>query len=104
MSGVAAGVVALGCCVGPTVAALVGITSAAVAVDVSTDLYGRWGWAFKLAGLLFGAAAVVVSARRRAACRAEPRVWRTIGIVALAGGVTYSLLYGTTTWLGARAT
>lgn len=98
----AAGVIALSCCVGPAVAALLGITSATVAIDVATDLYGNWGWAFKLAGVAFASAAVLLSARRWRACGAQPRIWRSIGMIALWGIVTYSLLYGATTWLGAR--
>lgn len=103
LAGVAAGVIALACCVGPAATALVGITSAAVAIDVATDLYGTWGWAFKLAGLAFATAAVVISVRQRRACGTEPRVWRLLGVVAIAGIVTYSLLYVGTTWLGMRA-
>ncbi|MCA1674010.1 MAG: hypothetical protein LC799_18030 [Actinobacteria bacterium] len=103
MAGIAAGFIALSCCVGPTVAALLGITSAAVAFDVATDLYDHWGWAFKLAGVIFAGAAVVLVSRRQRACGARPRVWRSIGMIGIAGVVTYSLLYGATTWLGARA-
>lgn len=103
LTGVIAGVIALSCCVGPAVAALVGITSAAIAVDVATDLYGTWGWAFKLAGVVFGVAAVALAVRRRRACGAKPRPWRSVGVVGLAGIVTYALLYVGTAWLGTRA-
>lgn len=103
VAGVVAGIIALGCCVGPAVAALVGITSATVAVDLATDLYGTWGWLFKLAGVVFGAAAVLITVRRRRACGAKPRVWRSVGVVAVVGVATYSLLYAGTTWLGVRA-
>lgn len=103
VTGIAAGVIALSCCVGPAVAALLGMTTAAVAIDVATDLYGNWGWAFKLAGVAFAATALLLSVRRRRTCGAKPRVWRSIGMIALSGIATYSLLYGATTWLGARA-
>lgn len=103
VTGIAAGAIALGCCVGPAVLALIGITSATVAIDVATDLYGTWGWAFKLAGIAFAGATVALSVRRRRACGAKPRVWRSVGIVLATGAITYSALYGATTWLGARA-
>lgn len=103
VTGVVGGVIALSCCVGPAVAALVGITSATVATDVATDLYGSWGWAFKLAGIAFATTAVVISVKRRRACGLKPKVWRSVGVVALTGVVTYSLLYVGTTWLGMRA-
>jgi hypothetical protein len=46
---------------------------------------------------------LVTSGRRRQACGAQPRIWRSLVVVALTGAVTYSLLYVGTTWLGARA-
>ncbi len=49
--GIGLGVVGLGCCVGPAVAALLGITTATVAVDLATGLYEKWGWAFKFGRL-----------------------------------------------------
>lgn len=77
--------------------------SATVAIDLATDLYGDWGWTFKLAGVMFAAGALLFSVRRRRACGAKPRLWWSIGMIALSGVVTYSLLYGATTWLGMRA-
>ncbi len=102
-AGIVAGFIALGCCVGPTVAALLGITSAAVAFDVATDLYDNWGWAFRLAGVIFAAAAVTLAVRRRRACGAKPKLLRTIGVMAIVAIVTYAALFAATTWLGARA-
>lgn len=43
VAGLIAGVVGIGCCVGPAVAALTGITSAAVAIDLANSLYSEWG-------------------------------------------------------------
>lgn len=103
VAGIAAGFIALSCCVGPAIGALLGITSATVAFGVATDLYDHWGWAFKLAGVIFAGAAVVLVVRRQRACGARPRVWRSIGVIGIAGVVTYSLLYGATTWLGTLA-
>ena len=103
VAGFVAGLVAISCCVGPTVAALLGLTSAAVAFDLATDLYNNWGWAFRLAGLAFAVIAITLVVRRRRACGTEPRLLRSIGLVALTGVVTYVLLYGATTWLGSFA-
>lgn len=103
VTGLAAGVIGISCCVGPAVAALIGVTSAAVAIDVATDLYNNWGWAFRGVGLVFAGMVVAVSLKRRRACGAEPRAVRNIAIVAVTGVATYVSLYGATTWLGARA-
>jgi hypothetical protein len=101
IAGVIAGVVGIGCCVGPAVAALTGITSAAVAIDAANFLYAQWGWAFKLAGLASAvvAVAVAVRARRRSRTRSLGLL-RYALIVALTGTLTYGILYGLTTWLG----
>lgn len=85
-------------------AALLGITSATVAVDLATDLYSDWGWAFKLAGASFATSAIVLAVRRSRACDAGRRGLLRFGtIVVVAAGITYGLLYAGTTWLGARA-
>ncbi|MGH2750129.1 MAG: hypothetical protein ACRDK3_04555 [Actinomycetota bacterium] len=100
-AGVVAGVVGLGCCVGPAVAALTGITSAAVAIDAANSLYAEWGWAFKVAGVIAGAAAIGLSLRARLRCRSRPLgIGRYALIVIVTGLVTYGVLYGLTTWLG----
>lgn len=102
--GSVAGVIALGCCVGPAVAALLGITTAAVAIDLATDLYGQWGWSFKLAGLVFAGTAVAITIKRSRSCSAEkPRLLRFLMIFAFTAVSTYGLLYVGTTWLGAQA-
>lgn len=104
VAGVAAGVVGIGCCVGPAVAALMGITSAAVAIDMANSLYSEWGWAFKLAGVTAGGAAIGLAFRSRRRCRSRPlRLGRYGLVVAVTGLLTYGALYGVTTWLGGVA-
>lgn len=104
LAGLIAGTIALGCCVGPAVAVLLGLTSAAVAIDLATDLFNEWGWAFKLAGLAFAAIAARVTIKQARSCSiAKPRLGRFLGIVALVGLATYALLYAGTTWLGNQA-
>jgi hypothetical protein len=104
IAGAATGVVALGCCVGPAVAAMLGFASATTAVAVATTLYGAWGWAFKLAGAAL-AVLVLVAARRRArACSAPTRSFVSFAAVLIGTALaTYGVLYAVTTLLGARA-
>lgn len=105
VAGLLAGVVALGCCVGPAVAALIGVTSAAVAIDVATDLYNEWGWAFKLAGLAFAGVAVGITVTQSRSCSTQkPRLRRFVAILGVSAIATYGVLYGATTWLGRQAT
>jgi hypothetical protein len=100
-AGAIAGVVSIGCCVGPAVAALTGIASAAVAIDAANFLYSEWGWAFKVAGVASGLAAIGLAFRSRRRCRARPLgLFRYALIVTITGMATYGLLYGVTTWLG----
>jgi len=101
VAGFVAGVVGIGCCVGPAVAALTGITSAAVAIDLADSLYSEWGWAFKLAGLASGTVAIGLTLRSRRSCRARSLgLLRYALIVIVTGVATYGALYGLTTWLG----
>ncbi|MGH2808121.1 MAG: hypothetical protein ACRDKT_12705 [Actinomycetota bacterium] len=103
-AGILAGVVGLFCCVGPSVAALVGITSAAVAVDLANDLYREWSWAFRGAGALTAAAAIAIVARRQRRCSTIPLAGsRFVAIVLVTAIATYGALYAATTWLGDRA-
>lgn len=103
-AGLIAGVIALACCVGPAVGALLGIASAATAIELATDLFSTWGWAFKLAGLAFGAAAVTVAFRRGRACDPHGRGRsRFFAALVVSGLLTYGGLYAGTTWLGDAA-
>lgn len=102
-AGIGAGVVALGCCVGPVVAVLFGLMSATVAIDVATNLYAEWGWAFKLAGIAFAVAGIGVARKRSLRCSTKPHLLRFTAILASTAVVSYGLLYVGTTALGARA-
>jgi len=104
LGGIAAGLIGIGCCAGPTVAALLGVISASTAVSLAGNLYGHWEWAFLLAGTL-AAAAVVVTARRRArSCAVAPgRQRRFLVLVAFSALATYGILYAVTTALGRLA-
>ncbi len=102
--GIGLGVVGLGCCVGPAVAALLGITTATVAVDLATGLYEKWGWAFKFGAVFLAILAVLITRRTRRECSTrKPRVGRFTAAIALSAVTTYALLYAGTTWLGGRA-
>ncbi|MCA1704816.1 MAG: hypothetical protein LC808_16745 [Actinobacteria bacterium] len=103
MAGLAAGIVALGCCVGPAVAALLGFSSAAVAIDLATNLYSEWGWAFKIAGIVSGAVAIAWARRTSRQCGTRPRLMKFTVVLVGTGLVTYSILYAGTTWLGRQA-
>lgn len=96
--GVLAGVLGLGCCVAPTGAALLGLTSAAVAVDVGNSLYGDWGWAFKGAALAFAGGAVWIQRRRAAACSLDmrPDIRQLTLWLVVAGLGAYGLAYAGT--------
>jgi hypothetical protein len=104
--GVLAGLLGIGCCVYPVTLALLGLTSAAAAVDLANLLFREWGWAFKSVGVVFALAALWYQRRRARACPAELRpslgrngLW--IGVTAVA---TYAAFYALTTWLGTLAT
>jgi hypothetical protein len=100
LAGSAAGLVGIFCCVGPAAAALLGALSAESAIDLATDLYGDWAWAFRLAGAAAGLAFIML-ARRRAACAiGAPALKRFVSVLVVSALVTYGVLYGVTTWLG----
>ena len=103
--GMAGGLTAILCCVGPTVLALLGVVSAGTAFIWATDLYDGYAWWFRLAGLIVLAGLVYVSLRRRNQCslagvRSLRR--RLFAVLAVAVG-TYAALYAVTTWLGTLA-
>lgn len=97
-----AGLVSISCCVYPVVLVLLGLSTAAAAVDLGDRLFDEWGWAFKAAGVTFAAAAIWVQRRRAKACAidARPNLWATLAVVAAVGVATYAGLYWLTTWLG----
>ena len=101
LGGIAAGLIAIGCCAGPTAAALLGIISASSAISLANNLYGHWEWAFLLAGTLTAAAVILTSRRRARFCSLAPgRHRRFILLVAVSGLATYGVLYAATTALG----
>ncbi len=103
--GAFAGVVGIGCCLYPIVLVLLGLSTAAAAVDLGKTLFRDRGWAFKLAGLGLIAVAVAIQRRRSRSCPpdAPPRVARDLVTMAVVAVVTYAALYTTTTWLGNAA-
>jgi hypothetical protein len=104
--GLAAGVVGLGCCVYPVVLALLGLASAAVAIDLGNFLYDEWGWAFRLAGAALAAVALAVQWRRRRRCPADarPSFWGAAVLLGAVAIFTYGVLYLLTTALGMLGT
>ena len=104
--GAIGGLIGIGCCVYPVTLLLLGVSSAATAVDLANTLYDEWGWAFRSAGAAFALAALWIQRRRARACPvdARPTLTRMALWVAGAGLITYAAFYGFTTWLGTLAT
>lgn len=104
--GVIAGLIGIGCCVYPVTLVLLGLSGAAVAVDLANFLFDEWGWAFRLAGAAFAVAALWIQRRRVRACPvdARPSLVRNALWIAATALVTYAVFYGVTTWLGSLAT
>ncbi|GAB3394178.1 hypothetical protein GCM10027360_87160 [Amycolatopsis echigonensis] len=103
--GMLGGLVGILCCVGPTVLALIGVVSAGTAFVWATDLYDRYTWWFRLAGLAVTGLLVWWALRRRHQCSVagiRRLRWRLLLILGIAVG-TYAVLYGVTTWLGTLA-
>jgi hypothetical protein len=103
--GIAGGLTAILCCVGPAALALLGIVSAGTAFVWATDLYAGYAWWFRLAGVLVLAGLVYWALRRRNQCslpgvRSVGR--RLLAVVGVAVG-TYALPYAVSTWLGTLA-
>ena len=104
--GLLGGLVGMGCCVGPTVLALVGVLGAGTAYAWAENLYGGYAWWFRLAGLAVTVVPVVWALRRRRACSlagARAARWRLLLVVGVAVA-TYLVLYAVTTLAGHLAT
>lgn len=103
--GVAGGVTAMLCCVGPTVLALAAIVGAGTAYSWAERLYGGYAWWFRLAGLIMigGLFATMLRRRRRCSLRGARSQRRAITITLGAGIVTYAVLYAATTGAGRLA-
>lgn len=99
--GVLAGLLGIGCCIGPTMLALVGALSVAAAIDLGQVLYTAYGWYFRGAALLFATVMAVRALRARHACSlgGARKQWRLVTTLIVAMAVTYAALYGLTTWL-----
>lgn len=104
--GIAGGLAAIMCCVGPTVLAIFGIVSAATAFTWATNLYDNYTWWFRIAGLLLMGLLLLVALRKRDSCSmAGVRSSRIKILLMLAVAiVTYVVLYVLTTWLGSIGT
>lgn len=102
--GMLGGAAAMLCCVGPTVLALFGIIGGTTALAWADDLYGGYGWWFRVAGLAVIALLVWWALRRRDRCSVAG-IRRARWQLAAAGVavLTYMVLYAVTTWLGAFA-
>lgn len=100
--GALAGLLGIGCCVYPVALVLLGLSSAAAAVDLGNLLFERWGWAFRSAGAAFALAALWIQRRRARACPVgvRPSLVRSATWMVAAGIGTYVALYAITTWLG----
>ncbi len=92
VAGVGAGLIGISCCAGPAAAALLGLTSAAVAIDVATNLHEGWGWAFKLAAVSFAIIVIMFRQRRSRRCSTKPNVARFTLILLTVGIGTYALV------------
>lgn len=103
VAGVTAGLIGISCCAGPAAAALLGLTSATVAIDVATSLYDGWGWAFKLAAVIFAAGVIMLGYRRSRRCSLKPNLARFTLILLSVGIGTYGLVYAGTSSLGRAA-
>lgn len=103
--GLAGGLAAMLCCVGPTLLAIIGVATAATAYTWAETLYGTFAWAFRGFGLIVIITLVVVSLRRRRQCTLAGvhAARRSLLVAVVVAGATYALLYGVTTWLGDRA-
>jgi len=100
--GAVGGIVAMMCCVGPTLLALMGIVSATTAYGWAENLYGGYAWWFRAGGLVVMAGLLLLSLRRQRQCSLSGlRRLRSRLLTLLAAAVaTYGVLYVATTLLG----
>ncbi len=103
--GVVAGLAGISCCVGPTVLALLGLSSVSVAINLGNTLYSQYGWYFRGAALVLAAAGVIRVLQLRKACtlRGARGQWRLLATVVAAMVVVYAGLYWLTAWLARAA-
>ena len=103
--GIVAGVAGISCCVGPTVLALLGLSSVSFAISLGNTLYYGYGWYFRGAALALAGAGVLGLLRGRKACtlRGAREQWRLLVTVLAAMVVVYAGLDWLTTWLARAA-
>jgi NADH:ubiquinone oxidoreductase subunit 6 (subunit J) len=103
--GIVAGLAAISCCVGPTVLALLGLSSVSLAISLGNTLYYQYGWYFRAAALVLAAAGVVGLLRGRRSCtlRGARQQWRLLLTVVVTMAIVYTGLYLVTTWLARAA-
>ena len=103
--GIVAGLIGISCCVGPTVLALLGLSSVSFAISLSNTLYYEYGWYFRGAAVVLGALGVIGLLRARKSCtlRGTRQQWRLFLTVAATMVVVYVALAWLTTWLGRAA-
>ena len=100
--GLLSGLTAIMCCVSPVVLVLIGAVTAVEAISLGDTLYYEYGWYFRSAGLLVGAAAVYTYLRRRNSCSIGGALghWRTLVILSASATLTYIALFWFTKYLG----
>lgn len=103
--GILAGVVGISCCVGPTVLALLGLSSVSFAIGLGNTLYYGYGWYFRGAAILLATIGLLALLRSRNSCslRGARAQWRLLLTVLVSMVVVYVALYWATTWLGRAA-
>ncbi len=103
--GAIAGLVGISCCVGPTVLALLGLSTVSFAISLGNTLYYGYGWYFRGAALVLAVLGVVGILRGRKACslrgaRAQRKLLLTVLFMMIA---VYWFLYGLTAYLARLA-
>lgn len=103
--GLVAGLAGISCCVGPTVLALLGLSSVSFAISLGNTLYYGYGWYFRSAAVVFAAVGILGLLRKRKSCtlRGARAQWKLLVTVAAAMGVVYAALYWLTAWLARAA-
>ncbi len=103
--GIIAGLAGISCCVGPTVLALLGLSSVSFAISLGNTLYYQYGWYFRGVALALAVAGVVALLLKRRSCSLQGAraQWRLLVTVVAAMGVVYAALYWLTAWLARAA-
>jgi hypothetical protein len=99
--GAFAGLVGITCCLGPTVLAVLGLTSVSFAISLGNTLYYTYGWYFRGAAILLATLGTLHLLNRRAACSLQGarQQWRLLATVLLAMMVVYVVFLALTAYL-----